>query len=365
MLSHTISPVASAAHTYFAGSNTASGFVSRYGDIFTESDLDSLIIIKGGPGTGKNTFMRRLCDRAAASGITVHAYLCGSDPDSLDALVLRRGKKSAAVIDATVPHPFDARYPGSVSQILDLGRFWDKSRLRAMREEIAAHTEAKSQSYTRAYRYLAALAAVRRDRRIMSEKALDRDKMKAACDRFAASLDRFAPVAADTPSLPHIRIASAASMDGFCALDICQKYTRVNVSDPDSAAPAFLASLAASFATSDIRFAEVRDAVEPDVIRGLVLDERRLYIAPLSDASPAKTVNLARFLSRDILRDNRNKRTFARRVASAMEDGAADALADAGKHHFALEAIYKSAMDFDALNDVCDKQTDDILAVFD
>ena len=64
--------------TYFAGANSGVGFVNLFGDFYEESSLDRLYIIKGGPGTGKSTFMRILAERAADAGAGAEYFLCGS-----------------------------------------------------------------------------------------------------------------------------------------------------------------------------------------------------------------------------------------------------------------------------------------------
>ena len=122
--------------TYFAGANSGVGFVNLFGDFYEESSLDRLYIIKGGPGTGKSTFMRILAERAADAGAGAEYFLCGSDPSSLDAVVLSGGGKRIAVIDGTSPHAYDAKYPGAVSAVLDFGSFWDKGILESERGRI-------------------------------------------------------------------------------------------------------------------------------------------------------------------------------------------------------------------------------------
>ena len=111
--------------TFFAGANTHKGFFNCFSDIFDEAELTALYIIKGGPGTGKSTFMKKLIAAAKEKGAVCRAYLCGSDPSSLDAVTLEKGEKRIAVIDGTSPHAYDARYPGAVSRILDCAAFLD------------------------------------------------------------------------------------------------------------------------------------------------------------------------------------------------------------------------------------------------
>ena len=68
---------------FFLGANSAHGFHSLYGD-FASSPGDCLRLIKGGPGCGKSSFMRKLAESAEAHGFEVVYILCSGDPESLD-----------------------------------------------------------------------------------------------------------------------------------------------------------------------------------------------------------------------------------------------------------------------------------------
>jgi hypothetical protein len=60
-------------------------------------------------------------------------------------------------------------------------------------------------------------------------------------------------------------------------------------------------------------------------------------------------INMHRFIDKDALSMRRARIRFYEKCCSEMLDGALQALGDAASAHFALEEIYKSAMDFDAL----------------
>ena len=70
-------------------------------------------------------------------------------------------------------------------------------------------------------------------------------------------------------------------------------------------------------------------------------------------------VNMQRFLYRKELAQIRTRLRFTDRCREMLFDGALDALSDARRAHFALEEIYKSAMDFDGLrretNRICEE----------
>ena len=77
---------------YFLGGNTASGFVSFYGQ-FCRGPEDFLWVIKGGPGCGKSSFMKAIGKAAEQAGLDVEYVLCSGDPDSVDGK-LYSGKKT-------------------------------------------------------------------------------------------------------------------------------------------------------------------------------------------------------------------------------------------------------------------------------
>ena len=72
--------------TFFLAANSGQGFTSLYDGFPGEGQF--LHIIKGGPGTGKSGFMRRIREAAQARGLDTVSILCSGDPDSLDGLLV-------------------------------------------------------------------------------------------------------------------------------------------------------------------------------------------------------------------------------------------------------------------------------------
>ena len=110
----------------FAGANSGGGFQSFYETILSDSEIKRIYILKGGPGTGKSSFMRDAASLAASRGLSVESYFCSSDPSSLDAVVL--GGKYA-ILDGTAPHTVEASAPGAREEIINLGAFWNSDKL--------------------------------------------------------------------------------------------------------------------------------------------------------------------------------------------------------------------------------------------
>ena len=87
---------------YFLGANGPKGFVSLYREFCSPDSGNFLWVIKGGPGCGKSTLMKRVAAAAEERGLQVEYIRCSGDPDSLDAILLP--EKKTAIVDGTAPH---------------------------------------------------------------------------------------------------------------------------------------------------------------------------------------------------------------------------------------------------------------------
>ena len=138
--------------SYFLGANSAYGFHSCYESFCTAPD-DFLYIIKGGPGSGKSTFMKKIGAAAEHAGLDVHYVFCSGDPDSLDGVYLP--KLHLGYVDGTAPHVIEPAYPGVGGCYLDFSRYFDVSALRALGGEIRHLNAAYKAEYQSAYAFLA------------------------------------------------------------------------------------------------------------------------------------------------------------------------------------------------------------------
>lgn len=136
---------------YYAGGNTSIGFYSLYDDNFR--GLDHLYVIKGGPGTGKSSLMRKIGLEVFEKGYDIQFYHCSSDNHSLDGLIIP--KLNIGIVDGTAPHIVDPKYPGAVDEIVNLGEFWDAENLVNNKTQIMKLTNKISENFEAAYEQLA------------------------------------------------------------------------------------------------------------------------------------------------------------------------------------------------------------------
>mgnify|MGYP001773923806 FL=1 len=145
-------------HTvWFLGSNSEHGFHSLY-DGFCAGDGDFLRVIKGGPGTGKSSFMRAIGLAAEAAGHDVEYIICSGDPDSLDGIYIP--DLHVGYADGTAPHVMDPSVFGGTGDYLNIGGHCAVGGTYAHIDELQEFTDGYRAMYKRAYELLAAAAKV-------------------------------------------------------------------------------------------------------------------------------------------------------------------------------------------------------------
>ena len=100
-------------HRFF-GAASISGTVCYIPEL--TKDIRHRYFVKGRPGTGKSTFLKKIAEAARQRGFTVEIYHCSLDPNSLDMIVVR--ELGMCVFDSTAPHEFFPSRPED--EIIDI-----------------------------------------------------------------------------------------------------------------------------------------------------------------------------------------------------------------------------------------------------
>lgn len=132
---------------YYLGGNTARGFHSFYDSNL--QGLDRLFILKGGPGTGKSSLMKKIGNEWVEKGYNIELLHCSSDNNSIDGVIIPALK--VGIVDGTAPHVIEPKAPGAVEEYINLGEAWDKQILRCNKDEIQGLTSRISESFQNAY----------------------------------------------------------------------------------------------------------------------------------------------------------------------------------------------------------------------
>jgi len=137
---------------YFPGNNTPDGYYSFFEYILPWKLAKRIIIIKGGPGVGKSTMIRKITKELVERGLDVELLHCTADSNSLDGLIVKDYK--IAVVDGTAPHIIDPKFPGCVDEIVNFGEYWNESGLLKHKDRIFVLQEKVKHLYKRVYNYL-------------------------------------------------------------------------------------------------------------------------------------------------------------------------------------------------------------------
>ncbi len=323
---------------YFAAANTAEGFRSLFSEIFAPEGLSRIYIIKGGPGTGKSTFMYGLASLAEARGLSAEYYYCSADTGSLDGVKIPA--LGVAVLDGTAPHTSDPRYPGACETIINLGQNFDAEKLRTQRGQIEKLTDECSACYKRGARFLRAAGEMERFCLSLAGAAFDFEKARGAARRLLSR----ARAAGGGESERYI---SAIGTRGRAhVLNTPEKGEKtVQISGKYGADKLFLGVLCEEARAAGYTLLRHPDVLLYDCTEGLYIKELKTrYI--ISEESEEK-INAMRFVGAASLAENRAKLRFAEKCRDAMLEGALAELAEMGKKHDELEGFYVAAMDFE------------------
>lgn len=348
---------------YFASANSSAGFVNYYPRCFGESScVTRLYVIKGGPGTGKSYFMRRVGKYAKAYGMLVEYYYCSSDPDSLDGIrITKPDGECLGLIDGTAPHAWEPALPGVREEIVDLGRFWDGRVLGSRAEEIRSLMKKKSECFGRAYKYLGAAGNMIEISDALVSDCLIKEKMRGFAERLARSVCR---------ARVHERCGTACEMEPALLSGIGMKgrvrfstFSRLaseiyEIEELYGAGNALLGMLYEEFKLLGVRGMKVSfDPVYPTHVDGIYIPSLECSFLLSNGAEDSSCerdslekhyVSVRRFTSAERMKTLRPEIRRASALTEELVEGAQKALSHASEYHFGLEDIYKTAMDFRA-----------------
>lgn len=347
----------------FLGANSASGFYSLYSQLLS-GRFDDLLILKGGPGCGKSTFMRTLAQELAPVVPQQIHVPCSGDPDSLDAVLFPTLR--AAVVDGTSPHALEPTYAVACERVVDLTQFYDIARTKEKRAEIMLLTDSYRACYRDAYRALRACGEVSRQRCGIACAGADQDKL---ARRAAGILSRELREGKGNGKADEAFLGGLTHKGDVCLFDtvtaLCPRVYELY--DPYGLAAALLSAALERAAACGERALACRDADDPKRLRHLLIPSRGLAFVTADERTPfpGKSYRRIRFdtmAEQNLSRAQKARLRFLRHVEQTLRDEAQQRLHDAKSTHDALEETCHPFVDFAAVTALAQKEADRLRA---
>lgn len=354
---------------FFPGANTPQGYYPRY-DQIAPADANRIYILKGGPGTGKSTFMRRTADDLLSRGFPVEMHHCSADNESLDAIYIPAA--GVAILDGTAPHVVDPRFPGALDEIINLGAFWNDAALRTphARAEIVRLTQACSFRFRRAHAARKSAVACLEEWKAFGVDCLD----TAAVDRCAEQLRaELLPNLSETKGAVRRLFASAITYDGpkdwLASLFGGAAKRYLVAGEPGTGKSIIMERLAEGALARGCAVDLYHCPMYPERVNHLLL--RATSTAVLTSCWPHEyapapedtVINANRFLDQDRYAGYKAEVAAARDGFFAAVNREIRQLTLAKETHDELERLYRPHMDFEAIEALRRRTVKQILAL--
>lgn len=336
---------------WFLGANSPKGYFSKFDRLITPSSGGKCFLIKGGPGTGKSTMLKKIASVLNEKGMSTELVFCAADPDSLDAVATLDGKFSA--FDATLPHAAEPKYPGAFETEVFLSDCWDEDKLRKNAKKIAALFDENRRLHEEARHYISAAAGLLEEAARLGLSFIDAEKVEKTalniCKReFGKKTGR--------KGSEKIRFLSAITAKGVTFFSktpkkLCKRIYIVE-DDPGAVSRIFMSTVRKTALEHGLDIITCRCPVFPaektehifipSLGLGFMTSNRRHKI----EAVPYRTIHSCRFADTKKSGAQKIKIRFALRLASELIEKSTFCMKEAKSVHDELESFYIDATDF-------------------
>lgn len=340
---------------FFLGANTENGFFSHFNQL---QDLDyniRPIILKGGPGTGKSSIMKKVSENFKDSEKIIERVHCSSDPNSLDSVILYNKKR--AVLDGTPPHVMEANYPLAYENVVNLLDCGNEREISKNVKEIYTLNQNISMCHKNFCNMLKLANSFLNACRTSIERYVDWDKLEKNAIRIAKKEFK----KQQTSPKEHIRMISAFTPDGLITYKdtvtkLCKKVWVIN-DEYRVCSPKLLNILKESALSSGYEIYtcysafnagyEIDALLIPQINLAFVCSNK--YI-DFSDINEYKIMNVTRFIDNSVFKKYKQRFSLYKKTAHQILQEGIQSLKTAKSLHDDLEKYYIQNMDFKKLD---------------
>ncbi|MGL4875435.1 MAG: PRK06851 family protein [Clostridium sp.] len=351
----------------FLGGNTSEGFYSFFDYIISQEDAAKIYCLKGGPGTGKSSLMKKIAFYFSTKGYNIEQFHCSSDDQSLDGVLIK--ELNVALLDGTAPHTIDPKTPGAIDSIVDLATCLDFEKIAPYKQEILSLTTRISSCFKRAYKYLNAASIIYKDWGELNNNTLDKNLLF----KFNVSLkDMIFPNCRISPLGKERHLFSTAfSPNGVVSYTsgLSENLESIYIlkGEPGFSKDEILKELGATAIGYGYNIEYYHNPILPNKVSHLIIPELSTGIFSEGEISKLNiqgtTFNLSNMCDKDKLLSLKEDIDFNKEEFEILLNKALSLITEAKLTHDKLEKFYVENMDFDKVNLIYDNLVKEIEAL--
>lgn len=336
---------------FFLGANTPQGFVSRFDQLADPKEGWRKFILKGGPGTGKSSLMKRLAGELSKHNGRMELIHCPSDVDSLDAVIAPDIK--AAIADGTAPHVIEPEFPGAYESVVELSGCWEEEALQEQRAKIMGLCAQSTCCRERCFRFLGAACSLLNDSARLASEYVDTAKVA----RYAARLARKEfPLHKQARGKETVRFLSAITPKGISVFTgtphaLCERIYLVE-DDYGAVSRLLMNALRANALAAGLDIISCYCISSPfEKLEHLLIPELGLGFLTANRYHPFegdyyRRIHARRFTDVEGLRSKRQRFSFNRKAVAELLGEACRLMGEAKDLHDEIERCYQPHVDF-------------------
>ena len=345
----------------FPGANTSNGFYSYFNYIIPK-DVNRIFCLKGGPGVGKSSLMKKVAREFAERGYDVEVFPCSSDPGSLDAVVIKKLK--VVLLDATAPHIVDPKIPGAIDEIVNFGDFWNVDNLENNKIEITQCNKEISGCFQRAFKYLKAAEPIFYDIEVKNSDAMDFGKLNKFTEEFMEELFKGVENKG-VFSMPRHLFGTAITPIGHIdyADSLLQDAKKVYYLDGKIGygKTTFLKRIYEKAVLKGLKVEVFHYPLIPEKIEGIMIEDLGIAITTSSLFKDQDTINLGEFVNKSKIDECKEELESDEKILDELINYAIYNLKKAKSNHDVIENYYIPNMNFEKVDELKNQLIERIL----
>lgn len=166
---------------FFMSALAPNGFNSYFSELTDQGRYKSAYLIKGGPGSGKSTLIKKAAEKMAEKGERIELIHCSADPASFDGAVF---SDKITMLDATAPHIVNPEMPGVFERMVSLYDCFDNKKLKENERDIRKAISVEEINKSRADSFIRAAGMLLYSNESIAARYINTDKLSAFITRL-------------------------------------------------------------------------------------------------------------------------------------------------------------------------------------